>query len=210
MNGIQPDTADDSIPVELERWIESARQGNAKALGEALAQCRDYLLLVADDRLGLELRSKTNPSDLVQETFLRAVRHFESFRGRTAGEWRVWLRKILERNLAEHARQFAATAKRELRREIALDRFTNIEISTESESPSRSLGRLEREAALFCALDRLAPHYRDVVVWHHRDQRSFEEIALTIGKTPEAARKLWTRALIHLRKELGPAHDPRR
>ncbi len=46
-----------------------------------------------------------------------------------------------------------------------------------------------------------------MVVWHHREQISFEEIGRRFLISAEAARKLWTRALGRLRKELGPAHD---
>ena len=38
---------------------------------------------------------------------------------------------------------------------------------------------------------------------------SFEDIGLRCGISAEAARKLWTRALGRLRKELGPTHDSR-
>ncbi len=209
MNGIQDDRSCDSIPVELELWIESARRGDRQALGQALCCCRDYLLLVAEDRLRPELRAKGNASDLVQETFLRAQRGFEGFRGRTATEWRHWLRKILVRNLAEESRRFGATAKRQVRREVPIHAQFRLDCARTSDTPSSQLARLEREAALMEALERLPAHYRNVVIWHHREQRSFDEISQLTGNSPEAARKIWTRALICLRKELGPAHDSR-
>ena len=77
------------------------------------------------------------------------------------------------------------------------------------ETPSRDLARRKREAALIEGLERLPDHYREVVIWHHREQLSFEEIGRRRGISAEAARKLWTRALGRLRKELGPAHDSR-
>jgi RNA polymerase sigma-70 factor, ECF subfamily len=209
VNGIQEVSACDSIPVELELWIESARRGDKQALGRALSFCRDYLLLVANDGLKPELRSKGNASDLVQETFLRAQRGIEGFRGRTASEWRHWLRRILKRNLAEEGRRFAATAKREVRREVAIPEGIRVDLARTSETPSSDLARREREAALVSALDRLPAHYRDVVIWHHRDQLTFDEIGRSLGISDEAVRKVWTRALGRLREELGPIHDSR-
>jgi RNA polymerase sigma-70 factor, ECF subfamily len=209
VNGIQEVSAYDSIPIELELWIEAARRGDKQALGQALSFCRDYLLLVANDRLKPELRAKGNASDLVQETFLHAQRGIEGFRGRTASEWRRWLRSILVRNLAEEGRRFGATAKRQVQREVTIAEGIPLDRTRASETPSSHLARRERETALIEALERLPAHYRDVVIWHHREQLSFEEIGQRLGNSPEAARKLWTRALGSLRKELGPTHDSR-
>jgi RNA polymerase sigma-70 factor, ECF subfamily len=209
VDGIQDISACDSIPIELELWIEAARRGDREALGQALSICRDYLLLVANDGLKPELRAKGNASDMVQETFLRAQRGIEGFRGRTASEWRHWLRSILVRNLAEEGRRFGATAKRQIQREVTIRELIGLDCKRTTETPSNDLARREREAALIEALERLPAHYRDVVIWHHREQLSFEEIGQRLGNSAEAARKLWTRALICLRKELGPAHDSR-
>ena len=87
----------DSSLNELETWIEAARQGDREALGQALSSVRDYLLLVANEGLEPALKAKGNASDLVQETFLLAQRGVENFRGRTASDWRHWLKRILIR-----------------------------------------------------------------------------------------------------------------
>jgi RNA polymerase sigma-70 factor (ECF subfamily) len=198
---------DDSSLTELESWILSARQGNREALGRALSSVRDYLLLVANEGLDPALHSKGNASDLVQETFLRAQRGVEAFRGRTASEWRHWLRSILIRNLAQERRRFRSTAKRHVQLEVSIGDNVWLEAARDTENPSRNLALREREAALYEGLKRLPDHYRQVVVWHHREQLSFEEIGQRCRISTEAARKLWTRALGRLRKELGPAHD---
>jgi RNA polymerase sigma-70 factor (ECF subfamily) len=195
--------------IELETWIEAARQGDREALGQALVSVRDYLLLVANEGLDPALQAKGNASDLVQETFLLAQRGVGGFRGRTASEWRLWLRTILIRNLAKERRRFGATAKRLVQREVTIPDEMRVECATDTETPSRNLALREREAALFQGLQRLPDHYRDVVVWHHRERLSFEEIGRRSGISAEAARKLWTRALGRLRRELGPTHDPR-
>ena len=91
-----------------------------RGLGRALSSVRDYLLLVANEGLQPALQAKGNASDLVQETFLQAQRGVQQFRGRTASEWRHWLRSILIRNIAQEHRRFAGTAKRELQREVTV------------------------------------------------------------------------------------------
>jgi RNA polymerase sigma-70 factor (ECF subfamily) len=201
-------TGDCSL-IELESWIVAARQGDREALGLALSSARDYLLLIANDELEPALRCKGNASDLVQETFLRAQRGMDAFRGRTASEWRHWLRSILVRNLAQERRRFRSTAKRQVRLEVTIADESRLSSAWNNETPSHDLDRREREAELHEGLQRLPDHYRQVVVWHHREQLTFEEIGQRFQISAEAARKLWTRALGRLRKELGPSHDSR-
>jgi RNA polymerase sigma-70 factor, ECF subfamily len=200
--------AGDDLPfIELEAWIEAARQGDRDSLGRALSSVRDYLLLVANDRLQPALQAKATASDLVQETFLQAQRCVQQFRGRTESEWRHWLRSILIRNMAQDRRRFGATAKRQVQREVTVPEKMPLEDARHVDTPSRNLALRELEMALVEGLNRIPDHYREVVTWHHREQLSFEEIGRRHGISAEAARKRWTRALGRLRKELGPSHD---
>ena len=58
-----------------------------------------------------------------------------------------------------------------------------------------------REAAAAVSPMRLLPeHYREVITWHQHDGLSFAEIGERLGRTAEAARLLWWRALQHLRR----------
>lgn len=200
---------DDPHFIELEAWIESARQGDRDALGRALSSVRDYLLLVANESLQPALQGKATASDLVQETFLQAQRCVQQFRGYTASEWRLWLRSILIRNVAQDRRRFVATAKRQVQREVTVSETLPLEDARHVDTPSRNLALRELETALVEGLNRIPDHYREVITWHHREQLSFEEIGRRHGISAEAARKRWTRALGRLRKELGPAHDSR-
>jgi RNA polymerase sigma-70 factor, ECF subfamily len=199
----------DNSLIELETWIEAARQGDREALGQALSSVRDYLLLVANEGLEPALKAKGNASDLVQETFLLAQRGVENFRGRTASEWRHWLKRILIRSIAQERRRFATTAKRQVQREVTIPDLMQLKNAAYVETPSRNMAMRELEAALIEGLERLPGRYREVVIWHHREQLSFEEIGRRYGIKADGARKLWTRALGRLRKEIGPAHDSR-
>ena len=185
------------------------RHGDREALGRALSSVRDYLLLVANEGLQPALKAKGNASDLVQETFLQAQCGVHQFRGRTAIEWRHWLRSILMRSIAQEHRRFSGTAKRQVQREVTIPDMMPLEDAGHVETPSRNLALRELETALIEGLERIPSHYREVVTWHHRERLSFEEIGRRQGISAEAARKLWTRALGRLRKELGPTHDSR-
>jgi RNA polymerase sigma-70 factor (ECF subfamily) len=190
----------------LESWIEAARRGDREALGQALVSFRRYLLLVANEGLEPALAVKGGASDVVQDALVRAHRSFGDFRGRSEAEWRTWLRTILVRRLAHHRRRYHLTSKRRQALEVPITPgMVGAPLSPDL-TPSGEFSRREREAALLAAMDRLPEHYRGVVLEHHRDRRSFEEIGRGRGISAEAARKLWARALGRLRQELGPSH----
>jgi DNA-directed RNA polymerase specialized sigma24 family protein len=152
----------DSSLIELEAWIYAARQGDREALGQALSSVRDYLLLVANKGLDPALKAKGNASDLVQETFLRAQRGMEHFRGRSASEWRHLLKRILIRNMGQERRRFAATAKRQVQREVTIPDEMQLRDAGYVETPSRDLALRELEAALIEGLETsLDPRSRD-------------------------------------------------
>ncbi|MFO0953073.1 MAG: sigma-70 family RNA polymerase sigma factor [Isosphaeraceae bacterium] len=196
----------------------------APPLGETLEAFREYLYRVADRQLGPDLAAKLGASDIVQETFLAAQRGVSGFRGRTEAEWRAWLETILRSRLANARRHYWETRKRGGAGEVSLDApvpsgesgspmepgarggllGTDDTVST----PSGKAIRRERERALVLALERLPDHYREVVRWHHEERLTFDQIAGRLKTSPDAARKLWARALLRLREALGSSHDP--
>ena len=80
--------------------------------------CRNYLLLVANRELNGELRAKVSPSDVVQETFLEAQKHFDQFRGSSQEELLAWLSSILHSLLRNASRRYKETQKRDVSREV--------------------------------------------------------------------------------------------
>jgi RNA polymerase sigma-70 factor (ECF subfamily) len=188
--------------------------GRFTGLGGELEFFRNYLILVAQRDLAPDLAAKVGASDLVQDTFLAAGRDIAQLRGRSPSELRAWLEGILQHLLANTRRRYRGTQKRRLDREVSGGRGANEaygdmlnRISLSTTSPSSRAMRHEREAALCAAIRTLPEHYRQVIEWHHQEQLAFETIAARMGSSPDAARKVWARALLRLRKVLGPGHD---
>src|SRR5262249_59553636 len=105
---------------EAARWLPAARAGSREALGQALEECRGYLLLLAQRELDPALQPKGGASDLVQQTFLEAQKDFDRFQGDSEAEWLAWLRRLLLNNLANFTRSFRSTGKRQFEREVPL------------------------------------------------------------------------------------------
>lgn len=202
------------LPVpqgEVERNIEAARQGSGAALGQVLETCRRYLLSVANQELEPELQAKVGPSDVVQESFLEANRDFGQFHGRTQEDLLAWLRRILLHNLANVRRQFCGTDKRRLDREVplsaALGGLVEDSLIAARPTPGSELAAREQVALMFQAVKQLPEHYREGLRLRHEEGRSFEEIGARTGRSAEAARKLWARAVELLKELLKPSHD---
>src|SRR4051794_21541311 len=106
---------------DISRLIEGARRQRPGALDGLLEAYRNYLRLLARTGIDAELRGKVDPSDLVQETLLKAHRHFGQFRGRTEPELAAWLRQILASNLADLVRRFRMAGARQVARERSLE-----------------------------------------------------------------------------------------
>jgi RNA polymerase sigma-70 factor (ECF subfamily) len=60
----------------------------------------------------------------------------------------------------------------------------------------------EQAEALRRAMGRLPEEYREILRLRYEEGRSFEEVAQSLGRTPNAVRKLWARAVGRLRQEL--------
>jgi RNA polymerase sigma-70 factor (ECF subfamily) len=74
--------------------------------GTSLIRYREYLLLLARIHIEPRMRSKLDPSDVVQETLLKAYGAFAQFRGETEQQLAAWLRAILANTLANAVRAF--------------------------------------------------------------------------------------------------------
>jgi RNA polymerase sigma-70 factor (ECF subfamily) len=190
----------------VSRLIADARQHRPEALERLLKSYRSYLMLLARMGLDRSLKRKADPSDLVQETLLKAHGGFGQFRGRTEAELAAWLRQILARNLADLARRFRQAEARQLARERSLEDLLDQSsqtlgrlLATEGNTPSASAERRELAVVLADALDEVRPDHREVIVLRSLEERDWDEVARRMGRTPGAVRLLWTRALKELR-----------
>jgi RNA polymerase sigma-70 factor (ECF subfamily) len=194
--------------VNPERLLRAARASDGPARGRLLELYRNYLRLIARSLLDGGLQVRLDPSDLVQETFLKAHREFDQFAGATEPELVAWLRQILVRNLADEAKYHRRQARdlgRQESLEAALDRSSAAvqrALAAPLTSPSARLEQRERAVLLADALERVPPDYREVFVLRSLEHVPVEQIAVRMGRSANAVYKLWFRAMAALKQEL--------
>ena len=105
--------------------VQQAREGDQQALGHLLDNHRDFLVRLANQEIGEKLRARVDGSDIVQMTFLQALRAIEDFQGAEQGEFVAWLKQILSRNVSVAVRDHAVLQKRALKKERRLDDSRN-------------------------------------------------------------------------------------
>jgi len=172
-----------------------------------LEAARQYLLTIARQEFDPDLRAKNSPSDVVQETFVEAQRAFGQFQGETEAELLAWLRQLLLHRVGKLRRRYRDTQKRRLAREVALgsdDSSSGLAggLTADTPSPSGQAMEHEQDEVLQAALGRLPEDYRRVITLRYEEQLPFEEIGRLLQRSPDAARKLWARAVERLHEEL--------
>ena len=194
--------------ADIRELIERARSGRGDAIGRIFEAARGHLLDLADRELPSDLRAKIGPSDIVQETAVDMQRDFGQFTGTTPEECFAWLREVLQHNVVDAIRRYRDALKRELARETSLKSCRSLEArgpGLAPRPPDGSAIRREEAAVINAVLARLPPDYRRVLELRYWGGMSFVAMAPELGRSPEAVRKLWFRAVERLQGELAAA-----
>lgn len=183
-------------------------EGDEAERGFTLERFRSYLHLLAEAQLDHRLRSKLDPSDVVQQTLLQAHQARRQFRGSSDGELAAWLREILARTLLHSLRDFQRS-KRALCREQSLEAACQsssarleVWLAAEQSSPSQHAVKLEEAVGLADAVQSLPDRQREAVVLYYWQGCTLSEIGQNLGCGTAAAGGLLRRGLEKLRQRL--------
>lgn len=184
----------------------SNAHADRSAAGVLLERYRNYLALLARGRIGNALHAKIAPSDVVQETLLKAYERFAQFQGATEKELATWLRRILVRHVIDVSRRYKTAAARQVGRERAMEEIVgqsslalNDLLAASGLSPSQGAYQRELGVILADALAHLDDDHREVIILRHLEGRDWTEIGLRMDRSPKAAGMLWARALEKIR-----------
>ncbi len=172
-----------------------------------LEHYREYLRLLARLQLDPRLRGQLDPSDIVQQTLLRAHERFDQFRGQTDLELRAWLRTIMARSLFDAARKFGRqTGDRAQSLEAALEQSSaRLEafLASQDSSPSHGAARAERLIELSLALAKLPGDQRTAVELRYLHGLAVPDVAVRMGRSTVSVTGLLYRGMKVLRNVMS-------
>jgi RNA polymerase sigma-70 factor (ECF subfamily) len=193
-------------PMDPGERIRAVREADGQGLAELLEPYRRLLRLLARTSLDGALGAKADASDVVQETLMKAHQRFGQFHGGSEPELVAWLKRILANNIADLHRRFYANDGRAIAREQSLDALLDRSsdalarlLPRDRATPSQGAAERERVVLLADAIERLEADHREVLVLRSIQELEWSEVGRRTGRTADAARGMWGRAL----RELG-------
>jgi RNA polymerase sigma-70 factor, ECF subfamily len=156
-------------------------------------------------------RNPADAEDLVQETFLKALRGFASFE--PGSNFRAWIFRIL-RNTYLTSRTGLAAARTVALEDELDDRNESgtaffPEGAIDRETPERNLIRLSDRAALHAAMEKLPPPLLEVILLCDVEEMKYREIAIVLEIPIGTVMSRIARARTALRGELQVNVTPR-
>src|SRR5215472_14493699 len=100
--------------------LQQVAQGDRRALGLLLQRYRPRVHAFVAARLDPRIRSRLDPSDVVQEVQLEVTRRMDDFLNRNPMPFHLWVRKTAYERLLKVQREHRQRARRAVDREVAL------------------------------------------------------------------------------------------
>lgn len=166
--------------------MEAAGRGDPDARAAIFDRYHAAVYRYAVARVG----SPADAEDVVAETFLSALRALPRFRWRGV-PFEAWLFRIAASKVVDLGR-------RRQRSTVPLD--AGMDRSDDASDPGARLTRIEQQAELAAALDRLPAGQRDVLVLRFLLGHTVQEVARAMDRTEGAVKQLQVRGLANLRK----------
>jgi len=208
LTGMSESVAVASEPV-LDQLIAAARCGDPRALGDLLTAVRNYLVAIAARRLPAGTAAHLAPSDIAQETALEIQRAFGGFTGSTAPELLAWIRSILVHNVSDavrKSRSYDRVIATAAARSAATPDDDNAEMRRSPTAPPRptEASAIRRDEARLVerVLATLSDDAREVVRLRYWEGLTFPDIGKRVGRSENAVRKAWYRAIARLQDEI--------
>jgi RNA polymerase sigma-70 factor, ECF subfamily len=194
--------------AETQELLVQAQAGEGAAIDRLLARHRDYLHRFVEFRLDSKMAARVDPSDVVQEAQLEAMRRLDDFLQHRPMPFRLWLRQIAYDRLVMLRRYHVGAARRTVDREVALSERSSLLLAGRmlaSSTASKQLARRELAVEIRKAIGQVPVHDREVLLMRSIEGLSFDEVAWLLDIDPTAARKRHGRALLRLHNLLVDA-----
>jgi RNA polymerase sigma-70 factor (ECF subfamily) len=196
----------DEQPAETDETRDlllKVEAGDPRAFDQLFARHRAALYRVVARRLGSSLRGRIDPSDVVQEAQIDAMRRLDEYLARRPMPFRTWLLRTAVQRLLK-LRRHAAAARRDVSRERPLPEDDSSPgpfrpLPAVGPTPSQQLAARDLASRLHALLARLSEPDRAILGMRALEGLSYEDAAARLKIDPATARKRYGRALLRLR-----------
>jgi RNA polymerase sigma-70 factor (ECF subfamily) len=191
---------------ETQRLLQQIRAGQAEATNRLLDRHRPYLRRLVEVRLDPKMRSRVDPSDVVQEAQLEASRRLNDYLKLPELPFRLWLRQIAYDRLLMLRRHHVGAARRTVERDLPLPDRSSLVLAQQllaaGSGPSQQLIKREFVRRVREAVSKLPEGDREVLVLRNLEELSNQEVARVLHIDPSTASRRYGRAVIRLREIL--------
>jgi RNA polymerase sigma-70 factor (ECF subfamily) len=175
--------------------IRAAKTGSTRELDRLYERYAPRVLSYIRMRMGQSLRQRLESRDILQATLLKSFQHLGEFRGTDGRSLVAWLARIADREIADRA-DYHHRQRRDAGQEASLDDHSDLAVRVRSVLSQVILD--ERIGTLEAAMDSLSEVHRQVILLRKFEELSFAEIARRLGKSEDASRMLFARAMTAL------------
>lgn len=174
-----------------------ARQGDADALDRILRRVLPRLDRRTREQLGPWLAGRMGTSDLVQDALVEVVRSITKFEGHTEAAFVAWLDRIVDRAALQQYRRLRADRRRVPSDPAGLRRLASAILPLPA-TPSADARQAEFIAICEAALAELSIDQRLALIGVVFENRPVAEVAVELGRSPDALHALLGRARARL------------
>ncbi len=198
-----PSGADVTVSLEL---VRRAQDGEKDALNRLLERYYERVRRIVRVRLGRNLRECVDSGDILQETFIAAIKSFERFEMRDEASLINWLSKLAQHQIIAAA-DFHGAKKRDHKRTVPLQSTGSTtenpaaRSATEAPRPLDELADAEQSEIVEESIRNLPEEYRELIILRNYAGATWETVAAeTHRPSAAAARMMHARAIIELGK----------
>jgi len=163
------------VTNEEESLLACARAGDSAAFESLVMPHRDGILRLTQ-RI---LRNREDAEDAVQNAFLDALRHLNSFEGRS--RFSSWLTRIALNAAFMRLRSSRRKTETSFDEMFQRDTDSRLQVAEPRPNPEQECSRKEVRVLLAKAIDRLGPLYAEVLHMFHVQELSAKETARILG-----------------------------
>lgn len=189
--------------VPEEDLVRRYQNGDGEALCALFDRYEALLVRRIERWLPPHVLRRLSVSDVLQESRIVALDRREAFEARGDGAFRRWILGIAEMKARQAVQRHMDVAKRATRRELSKPaRRDTAAFAGKGPTPSEVAIGSELEELARLAVRSLPDDYREVLRLAMEEGLTLKEAARRMGRSHDAAKKLYGRALARLAREL--------